>query len=174
MKGGVKHFFHDGTTKFISPIESIRKKNPKARIFGQWIDDVYGPPESRPWHDPMPVGPKPLTVKGYQWGICFGSGGHRVPAGGRCGTYVFEDTPGQESNIGDTNRRRLVLRGVQWLTDFEHKIWFAGKEKPFYKVEFSLRGGMGNARSKGKSRWERLPMRVIKNVQHSRDMSMIS
>lgn len=138
VMGGFTIHFSDGSSRYYSAVETMRRINPSARRFGPWSDDIL--PRMAP-------GPRPVGA--YHGATCSG-GTTRPPSNPRAtmrgpsadprgASYRFEDAPGFSKNFGDTIDGK-VFTGIAWSTSFEHKLWREGGSQPMFRVQFSLTG----------------------------------
>ena len=141
VKGSYELTFTDGSTLRIYATEDIKKINPRARVFGDWIEDLIAQ---------MKCGPKLVTS--YYYARCKpGIFGRTTTAlrfaspGVGGGMYHFEDEPGFQSKFGEevkyyklSKRTPKRLKGVSWFLSFNHKLWLKGVK--LGEVVFDLRG----------------------------------
>ena len=138
VSGGFTIRFADGTSKYYSTTDTMRRINPSTRQFGRWTDDIL---------PGMTPGPRALDT--YPGASC--AGGVTRPqanprgtmrgasADPRGATYRFQDAPGFSKNFGDAIDGKAFI-GVSWAVSFEQKLWRAGAASPFYRIRFSLSG----------------------------------
>jgi hypothetical protein len=138
VTGGFTIRFADGSSKFFSTADTMRRINPSTRQFGAWTDDIL---------PGMTPGPRALNT--YGGASC--TGGVTRPqanprgtmrgasADPRGGVYRFEDAPGFSKNFGDAIGGKVFV-GISWAVSFEQKLWRAGDASPFYRIRFSLGG----------------------------------
>ena len=140
-KGSYLLSFIDGSSIRGFAKEDLKKLNPNARVFGDWIEDLL---------PNMKTGPK--LVSTYEHAQCRPGIVKKTTTplqiigpkvGG--GTYYFADDPGPFSKFGEEVKHHKIARGsqkrfkgVSWYVSFNHKLWLRGQK--LGEIIFDLRG----------------------------------
>lgn len=128
VKGGFTLSFDDDSKRTFLSKDLVAKVNPSSKQYGQWTEDLL---------PTMTSGPRKIGSQGYD-------SLSAKPDGLGGIVYEFSDTPGFNKDFGDALDGK-VIAGIEWDTEFEHKVWLPPEQQgkysqSFISVRFSLTG----------------------------------